>query len=98
MFAPKSLLLSLLFAVLLRSTSASRKQTARVPAHPTVEFFGLGGKQHQQQQHPGWVREVKAIANQQDQTTTTAATKRCTKQHIIHECVVNYSWGLVGAF
>ena len=39
--------------------------------------------------HPGWFMETK---------TAEESSSPCTKKDIIHECVVNYSWGLVGAF
>jgi hypothetical protein len=38
---------------------------------------------------PGWLKDAKVG---HDEPT------RCKKEDIIHECVVNFSWGLVGCF
>lgn len=98
MFAvPKLLaLMATLFATLFVGVDASSRPTRRmeqtstsriIPQHP-----GSSSKIDEKKQHPGWVRE------QIHKAAASTGCERCTKEEIIHECVVNYTWGLVGAF
>jgi hypothetical protein len=98
MFASNNLRCFLVtFLILLVGAAASSRPARMDPstrikddtaAHPSIEFF-LGRREATRKQShlPGWLKEVKAVNHE-----------RCTKEDIIHACVVNCSWGLVGAF
>jgi hypothetical protein len=65
-----------------------------------VAFFHKQQQQQQQQsQKPsltGWVKDFSGTVK--EDFVEASAPRRCKKEEIIHECVINYSWGLVGNF
>jgi hypothetical protein len=64
-----------------------------------VAFFHKQQQQQQQSQKPsltGWVKDFSGTVK--EDFVEASAPRRCKKEEIIHECVINYSWGLVGNF
>ena len=67
--------------------SASGEATKSAATMPFIK----GG--HQERRKPGWVvREIFPWNNDDSRQ------HRCTKEEIVHECVINCNWGLIGIF
>jgi hypothetical protein len=83
-----------------KSSSSGRIQQHEPSASPHSTGHAFIRSQ-QEQKHSkssapltGWVKDFSGAVKED----FVGASRSCKKEDIIHECVVNYSWGLVGNF